>query len=304
MKFSIIVPIYNVQDYLEKCLDTIVNQTFDDYEIILVNDGSTDSSEAICRNYMKTCNREYQIINQENAGLSAARNTGLAVAKGDWIVFVDSDDYVSLELLECLNKAMAKADADLYSYNHSRVDQCGKRISKKLYAVENNVISFASDEDRNNYICEEFLNYSLGWEAWGMIYKRSIIADNKLMFQNTAEVFAEDLCFSLQYMMHVQKIYVLCDLLYNYRIRSGSLLETAASESILPRIYRLAEFLYSKGNLNKALKKNFSQVYQLLVDFHIKYNLVNTSAASIDEQLKELEKTTKYHKRWYKNNDR
>lgn len=304
MKFSIIVPIYNVEEYLEKCLDTIVNQTFDDYEIILVNDGSTDSSESICRSYMKQSKRNYQIINQENGGLAAARNTGLLVAKGDWIVFVDSDDFVSLDLLECLDKAMAKVDADLYTYNHNRVDLRGQRTSKKLYAVENNLIKFASEKERNQFISEEFLNYSLGWEAWGMIYKRSIIEREKLLFQNTVEVFAEDLCFAIQYMMHVEKIYVLCNLLYNYRIRPGSLIETAAPESILPRIYKLAEFLFTNGKLNKALKKNFSQVYKSLIDFHIRYNLSDSSADSIAEQLNELKNTTKYHRKWYKNNDR
>ena len=223
MKFSIIIPIYNVEKYVEQCLESVDGQSYEDYEIILVNDGSTDASETICKNFVANSNRNYQIINQANGGLSAARNTGLAAAKGQWIVFVDSDDYISTDLLKNLDTAMAKNDADLYTFNHNRIDANGNFVAKKLYAVENARLSFKSEAEMTKYIYDEFLNYGLGWEAWSMIYKRSIIEENNISFQDTKYVFAEDLCFALQYLMHVNSIYVLCDLLYNYRIRPGSL---------------------------------------------------------------------------------
>ena len=91
MRFSVIVPVYNVEHYLRRCLDSIVNQTFDDYEVVLVDDGSTDASGSICDEYRKKYN-SIKVIHQENKGLSGARNTGLDKASGDWIVFVDSND--------------------------------------------------------------------------------------------------------------------------------------------------------------------------------------------------------------------
>lgn len=304
MKFSIIIPIYNVEKYVEQCLESVDGQSYEDYEIILVNDGSTDASEAICKSFVANSNRNYQIINQANGGLSAARNTGLAAAKGQWIVFVDSDDYISTDLLKNLDAAMAKNDADLYTFNHNRIDANGNFVAKKLYAVENARLSFKSEAEMTKYICDEFLNYGLGWEAWGMIYKRSIIEENNISFQDTKEVFAEDLCFALQYLMHVNSIYVLCDLLYNYRIRPGSLLETLDSKSVLPRIYNLAEYIYTSGTITGSLKKSFPKLYRTMIDYHIKYNLKNVSKEQIEEELRLLESSTKYHRRWYKKDGR
>ena len=304
MKFSIIIPIYNVEKYVEQCLESVDGQSYEDYEIILVNDGSTDASETICKNFVANSNRNYQIINQANGGLSAARNTGLAAAKGQWIVFVDSDDYISTDLLKNLDAAMAKNDADLYTFNHNRIDTNGNFVAKKLYAVENARLSFKSEAEMTKYICDEFLNYGLGWEAWGMIYKRSIIEENNISFQDTKDVFAEDLCFALQYLMHVNSIYVLCDLLYNYRIRPGSLLETLDSKSVLPRIYNLAEYIYTSGTITGSLKKSFPKLYRNMIDFHIKYNLENVSKEQIEEELRLLESSTKYHRRWYKKDGR
>ena len=304
MKFSIIIPIYNVEKYVEQCLESVDGQSYEDYEIILVNDGSTDASEAICKSFVANSNRNYQIINQANGGLSAARNTGLAAAKGQWIVFVDSDDYISTDLLKILDTAMAKNDADLYTFNHNRIDANGNFVAKKLYAVENARLSFKSEAEMTKYIYDEFLNYGLGWEAWGMIYKRSIIEENNISFQDTKYVFAEDLCFALQYLMHVNSIYVLCDLLYNYRIRPGSLLETLDSKSVLPRIYNLAEYIYTSGTITGSLKKSFPKLYRNMIDFHIKYNLENVSKEQIEEELRLLESSTKYHRRWYKKDGR
>ena len=304
MKFSIIIPIYNVEKYVEQCLESVDGQSYEDYEIILVNDGSTDASEAICKSFVANSNRNYQIINQANGGLSAARNTGLAAAKGQWIVFVDSDDYISTDLLKNLDTAMAKNGADLYTFNHNRIDANGNFVAKKLYAVENARLSFKSEAEMTKYICDEFLNYGLGWEAWGMIYKRSIIEENNISFQDTKDVFAEDLCFALQYLMHVNSIYVLCDLLYNYRIRPGSLLEAVDSKSVLPRIYNLAEYIYTSGTITGSLKKSFPKLYRNMIDFHIKYNLENVSKEQIEEELRLLESSTKYHRRWYKKDGR
>ena len=108
---SVIVPVYNVETYLEECLDSIQNQTYTDFEVLLVNDGSTDRSKAICERYCKE-NRHFHLLNQENQGLSAARNTGVAASRGEFIVFVDSDDMILANYLETLMHYM-REDVDI-----------------------------------------------------------------------------------------------------------------------------------------------------------------------------------------------
>ena len=108
---SVIVPVYNVETYLEECLDSIQNQTYTDFEVLLVNDGSTDGSKTICERYCKE-NRRFHLLNQENQGLSAARNTGVAASRGEFIVFVDSDDMILANYLETLMHYM-REDVDI-----------------------------------------------------------------------------------------------------------------------------------------------------------------------------------------------
>lgn len=112
MKLSIIVPVYKVEKYIRRCLDSIINQTFTDFELILVDDGSPDTSGEICEGYAKKDER-IRVIHQENKGLSGARNTGVEVSKGEYIGFVDSDDWIELEMYEKLITAAEKYGADI-----------------------------------------------------------------------------------------------------------------------------------------------------------------------------------------------
>lgn len=115
-KISIIIPIFNTEAYLSRCLDSIINQTYGNLEIILVNDGSTDSSGVICKKY-KENDKRIKIVEQENSGQGAARNAGLKEATGELIVFVDSDDYVALDLCQTINSFFSKYSIDIVIYN-------------------------------------------------------------------------------------------------------------------------------------------------------------------------------------------
>ncbi len=132
IKFSIIVPIYNVEKYLKQCLDSILSQTYPDFELILVNDGSTDSCGKICEEYCAKDNR-IVLINQENCGLLAARRVGIKVATGDYIIHVDSDDYVKNILLERLYDEISKTECDLLLYSFSQVDIEGNFLKSYSY---------------------------------------------------------------------------------------------------------------------------------------------------------------------------
>ena len=198
-KVSVIIPVYNVENYLRKCLDSLVNQTLKDIEIIVVNDGTTDNSQEIINEYVKKYPKKVVSIIQENGGQGAARNTGLLHAKGEYIGYVDSDDYVEENMYEELYKKAKEEDSDIVI--------CGNNVVKENYEL-------FSKED----VDKEFL---LGKMAvWNKIYKKNIIVDNKIQFRS--KVWYEDLDFTMKVYFSSKKISYIDKALYNYLLREGS----------------------------------------------------------------------------------
>lgn len=198
-KVSVIIPVYNVENYLRKCLNSLVNQTLKDIEIIVVNDGTLDNSQEIIDEYVKKYPKKVVSIIQENGGQGAARNTGLLHAKGEYIGYVDSDDYVEENMYEELYKKAKEEDSDIVI--------CGNNVVKENY-------DFLSKED----VDKEFL---LGKMAvWNKIYKKNIIVDNKIQFRS--KVWYEDLDFTMKVYFSSKKISYVDKPLYNYLLREGS----------------------------------------------------------------------------------
>ena len=198
-RVSVIIPVYNVENYLRKCLNSLVNQTLKDIEIIVVNDGTLDNSQEIIDEYVKKYPKKVVSIIQENGGQGAARNTGLLHAKGEYIGYVDSDDYVEENMYEELYKKAKEEDSDIVI--------CGNNVVKENY-------EFLSKED----VDKEFL---LGKMAvWNKIYKKNIIVDNKIQFRS--KVWYEDLDFTMKVYFSSKKISYVDKPLYNYLLREGS----------------------------------------------------------------------------------
>ena len=162
---SVIVPVYNVETYLEECLDSIQNQTYTDLEVILVNDGSTDGSKAICERYCKE-NRHFHLLNQENQGLSAARNTGVAASRGEFIVFVDSDDMILANYLETLMHYM-REDVDIVEsqFTVSNEEFLAKSFKEPSILFEGN----------SQEAVKIFPKHVLNVNAVTKLYRRSIV---------------------------------------------------------------------------------------------------------------------------------
>lgn len=290
MQFSVIVPVYNVEQYLPRCLDSILNQQIRDFEVLMVDDGSTDGSGMLCDEYARRDDR-IRVIHQENQGLSGARNTGLDHARGSWIVFVDSDDWIAEDMLQRVKRAMERMPADLYSFNVSKVSEDGREeIEKLAFFMENDVFSIKDEDERLILYTNKLLQYKMGWEVCLRVFDREIIERNRLRFHPTSEVYAEDLLFTAQYCQHIRKYAVICDLLYRYRQRSGSLLGTRNITTVLPRINRLSEILYEdiKGKKWKAAVKNFHEIYFHLLNYQIQYTLKDESDEQIAAMLKAL----------------
>ncbi|MDU4454410.1 MAG: glycosyltransferase family 2 protein [Streptococcus mitis] len=162
---SVIVPVYNVETYLEECLDSIQNQTYTDFEVLLVNDGSTDRSKAICERYCKE-NRRFHLLNQENQGLSAARNTGVAASRGEFIAFVDSDDMILANYLETLMHYM-REDVDIVEsqFTVSNEEFLAKSFKEPSILFEGN----------SQEAVKIFPKHVLNVNAVTKLYRRSIV---------------------------------------------------------------------------------------------------------------------------------
>lgn len=162
---SVIVPVYNVEKYLERCIDSILNQTYKNLEIILVDDGSTDKSPKICDKYLDR-DRRVRVIHKENGGLSDARNTGIQIATGDFISFIDSDDYIDINMYDSMMKILQDNDGDII--------ECGVKHVYNNKIIESNNIenkSFTSEEAIEELILERSLHQTV----WNKIYKKNVI---------------------------------------------------------------------------------------------------------------------------------
>ena len=218
-KISIIVPVYNVEDYLAECLDSIIAQTLKDIEIICVNDGSEDGSDIILQAYRQRDSR-IKVIKQENGGLSAARNTGMREATGKYIAFVDSDDAIASDALEILWKNAEKNNSDIVVFGFNpRYFNTREHIDKWLYTA-NPTRNIVFNEYSPDVLFKETGSHPF---VWRNLYKRDFIEKNQLQF--SVGIFGEDTIFQFQAFPHAKNISFIKDKLYYYRsVRPKSLM--------------------------------------------------------------------------------
>ncbi|MBP6377750.1 MAG: glycosyltransferase [Kaistella sp.] len=207
---SVIVPVYNAEVYLEECLDSICKQSFpeDRYEVILVNDGSADRSGQICDRYAEVYNPS-RVIHQKNAGVSAARNAGLANAVGEWIVFVDSDDILDENYLDVLQ--------DITEFDFAMVNvNITERGHTKVFT------DYPTEVMDQNSFFRKYKLYPNFAGPWSKFFRREIIEKYNIRF-DTSLRFGEDALFNLQYLHHCKQLYVTNKTAYNYRESDTSL---------------------------------------------------------------------------------
>ena len=206
--FSIIIPIYNAEKTLTKCLDSICEQTFESYEVILIDDGSTDQSLSICKRY-EIQNKRFRVHHQNNAGPSVARNAGLDIAEGKWICFVDSDDCIEASYLQEIWDAAQNYDADVVFIGHNKVNESGaKEAFLPGEVMENNIKTALalSEQDMFGY-------------TWIKAFRRDSIKKNR--FDASLNLF-EDEVFTCQVLPYCRRIGVVNKPIYNYNIGDGS----------------------------------------------------------------------------------
>ena len=202
---SIIVPVYKTEAYLSRCVESILQQDCGDFELILIDDGSPDNCPALCDAFARQDSR-VKVIHQVNAGVSAARNAGMAVANGTWIWFVDSDDYINPCALSALSNLRP---ADLYIFNTPFHEVCFCSCDQLLE--------------------QHYFTYHLGFAPWNKLYNRNIINSHNLRF-DTEETIGEDLLFNLHYYRYCNRLKFINKNYYIYDVREGSAMTSASSE--------------------------------------------------------------------------
>ena len=263
VKVSVIVPCYNAEKFLHKCLDSLVDQTLEDIEIICVNDCAKDSTQEILEEYAEKDKRISIIKHEKNQGLSAARNTGIAKAVGDYIAFVDSDDYVDVTMMEKLYNKALKTKAELVIGNiYLYFEDTGKTEIFRNYRF----FTFLSGRV---FTLDEYPALVSCIAAWDRLYKRELITDNNLKFP--VGLVYEDQPFSIQAMSLAKGITVVNEPLYYYRKNAGG--------SITDNEKKNDKYKFNFLEIT-ALSKNFMKeqgTYDIFRKEYMRYHFFNAA---------------------------
>lgn len=264
---SIIIPVYNIAEFIEKCLISVCSQTYHNLEIILVDDGSSDDSGKICDRYSQKDPR-IRVIHKENGGLSSARNAGLDIASGEYIYFLDGDDYIEPDLIEQGINSF-KDEIGLVAFNYHVVTP--KEVIRKFHFIPGRYDLY-DPEKRNRFFCNILMQYKIGYEVWNKIYRHEVIKQYSLKFENNREIFAEDLSFLLCYCSHINSVLCIDSVLYNYVQRPGSIIDANKNKINVGRISKLGEAVhrhYMKYNDCRGLLDVFPAIFYCIIKIEL-----------------------------------
>ena len=287
---SVIVPIYNGEQFIHKCIDSVLSQTFSDLELIIVDDGSTDNCPQICDEYAKKDSRVI-VIHGTNKGVSIARNIGLAAASGEYVAFCDGDDYFKANLLERTYSTAVEKHADVVSFNLQRMSDEAISIDEK--PNEPDIIDL-DKETRFDMLYKVVTWQTKGWQACRSIFRRQIIEDHHIQFCDTCGNFAEDLGFTLEYLLYASRIIFIDEYLYYYYdVRQNSMMNKSK------HVYKINEVNELSYYLKPIMTKVLSEEQFSVIHHHILQNQVvdlysvnsKQDFQEWNELLKSLDKT-------------
>ena len=246
IKVSIIIPVYGVEKYISQCLESVINQSYENIEIIVVNDGTKDNSMKIVEEYL--LDERIKIINKENGGLASARNRGIEEATGEYIYFLDSDDWIEVNTIEVLVEESNNLDI-IYS-NFWYFDEKNKKKRKNKEKIKSNM----------SMTGEYLLGYSTEIMVWNKIYKKSFLEEKQLRFLEG--IIHEDEEFTFKCYMNSPQVKYIDIYTYNYRInRENSIMNDIKNKEKIE--YSIKSFEMIVENLKKSLKDDFSEFIKL-----------------------------------------
>ena len=266
-KVSIIVPVYNVEKYIERCVNSLRDQTLNDIEIILIDDSSTDSSLEICKKIALEDNR-IKVIHKVNEGAGMARNSALEIATGKYIGFVDSDDYIEPDMFKSLYEIAEKYSSDLVMSGVIFVDgnmfsQEGDHIRKTYFDKDTH---FETEEDLNKLkmgiigaLPEDIDDSKYGMSIWKNLFRHEIIRRNNLVFQSEREMLSEDALFMIDFISHIKRATGINEAFYNY-CRNGESISKSYKKD------RFEKSLIFANEVEKRFKKDIDKKeYQIYI---------------------------------------
>lgn len=259
---SIIVPVYNAEKTLDRCITSILNQTYKDFELLLLNDGSTDASGSICDAYAEQ-DKRIRVLHKENSGVSDTRNRGIAMAEGEYLQFADSDDWMTPDATGVFVRAVREYSCDMVIADFYRV--VGERVSQKGDIEEEGMM------DRSGYAVHMMQNPADFYYGvlWNKFYKRSVIETYQLRMDSSIS-WCEDFIFNLEYVRHIRSVYALKVPVYYYVKTKGSLVSQGISMKKTIQMKRTVFSFYNdfyKDVFDDAdYEKRRGQVYRFLFD--------------------------------------
>lgn len=296
-KISIIVPVYNMEKYLEKSLSSIIHQTMSDIEIVVVDDGSKDNSEAVYRKFAESDSR-IKTIKKENAGVSEARNTGIDNANGEFLMFADPDDWMEPNCCEILYKEQEKTNADLVLADVIIVKN-GTPITWNIFSEE----FTTSDPQFMKQYQKTCIGYSYNpkpgvkWKTpglgspWNKLFRHSIITENNLRFDSYVKGIYDDNLFTLHYLMHTESLSYIQKPVYNYLLLTGSITRSYKENSldISDRIYkRINDFIDETGDREFFEDAFYIYVIRRFLRLLDVYFCAENNPKSNDERYREM----------------
>lgn len=290
MKFSIIIPVYNSEKYIKRCLDSIISQNCDDIEIIVINDGSTDSTMEILKEYKKNHLKIYSI---ENSGVSSARNYGLSLAKGDFIVFVDSDDFLADNFFDEIRKIDLQF-GNIYVFNYQVLNNNiikNKVSSNQIVEIsKEDAIEYSIKSNSNPYKRTRFNT------VWGKIYDKKLL--NNVKFDGKITI-GEDTLFFCEAALVSEKVIYVDKLMYYYFNNNNSLTHSYNEKMLINEIYwhKKLEKLFDKFNIKNKHKLIKYTKLKGLLNVIILYVLTNPIQSIQKKRMRIKELLTEQHYR-------
>ena len=265
-EISVIVPVYNVEQYICRCVDSILSQTYKNFEVILIDDGSLDNCPSICDDYIRRDSR-VKVLHIRNGGVSRARNVALNIVSGKYITFCDSDDYWRNDWLESLYLAISSGDFDVVSANYTSVDDFGTILKRTEFEVNDYYLK--TSQDIIDFLSLKILCNALGWTVCHRIFKADIIKENDIRFCETCGNFAEDLGFVLEYTLYCKTARSIASEGYCYVQRENSMMHMSADEVKLDSMNEISKQFgkkYFSSMANVFQRKQYPILHFLIMN--------------------------------------
>lgn len=284
---TIIIPIYNLEDYLDNCLNSIKKQTYTNFEVLLIDDGSTDKSKQICKFYVKEDSR-FKYFYQHNAGVSKARNLGLQKARGKFVTFVDGDDFLNSNHLQDMIDGMEYGQLSISGRNDIYQDKV-----KQSFKVDKDVV--LNRRQLVDGILKPGIIYSF---PWNKLYLTKIIKDNLITFNESLD-YGEDLVFNMEYVLKINTAILKADATYNYVYRKNSVSKLMNKKTLSKRITDLKAISYTLHMLpdsfeneqiflNKRMAIEGAKYHRMMIFYHFNKLEINDYTVLIRSAYKSI----------------